>query len=153
MKMKQMKKSLSYFLCMMLIVAMALFTNGCGDNKKNETGDDVKTEQNAPAGEKQVLGEGETVFDFTVVHQEGEEKQYEIHTDKSTVGEALVELGLIAGDQGDYGLYVKTVDGETLDYDTDGKYWAFYENGEYGMTGVDLTEIKEGVSYAFKAEK
>ena len=47
----------------------------------------------------------------------------------------------------------QTVDGETLDYDTDGKYWAFYENGEYGMTGVDLTEIKEGVSYAFKAEK
>ena len=59
---------------------------------------------------------------------------------------------MIAGEDGDYGLYVKTVNGETVDYDKDGKYWAFYINGEYGMTGVDATDIVEGDSYAFKAE-
>ena len=37
-------------------------------------------------------------------------------------------------------------------YDKDGKYWAFYIDGEYAPTGVDKTEIKNGCSYMFKAE-
>ncbi|MBQ2923597.1 MAG: DUF4430 domain-containing protein, partial [Tyzzerella sp.] len=52
-----------------------------------------------------------------------------------------------------YGLYVKTVNGTTLDYDKDGMYWSFYINGDYAMTGVDVTEIKAGEKYSFKAEK
>ena len=50
-------------------------------------------------------------------------------------------------------LYVKTVNGITLDYDKDKMYWAFYINGEYAMTGVDSTPIEEGAVYAFKPEK
>ena len=64
----------------------------------------------------------------------------------------MLEYEVIAGEDGQYGLYVKTVNGETVDYDKDGKYWAFYINGEYGMTGVDVTEIVEGDSYALKVE-
>ena len=62
-------------------------------------------------------------------------------------------MGVIAGDMGDYGLYVKTVDGETLDYDTDAMYWAFYENGAYASKGVDQTDIIADVKYEFRAEK
>ena len=69
------------------------------------------------------------------------------------MGDALTELGLIAGEESDYGLYVKTVNGVTLDYDADGAYWAFYVNGEYAQTGVDATTITEGDAYSFKAEK
>ena len=69
------------------------------------------------------------------------------------MGAALLELGLIAGDDSAYGLYVKTVNGVTVDYDTDKQYWAFYINGEYAMTGVDSTEITEGAEYSFKVEK
>ena len=69
------------------------------------------------------------------------------------VGDALTELNLISGDEGDYGLYVKTVNGITADYDTDGSYWAFYVNNEYAQTGVDLTPITEGDYYSFKIEK
>ena len=100
-----------------------------------------------------ILGEGSTKFFFTVVDRDGNEKSYEIHTDKETVGEALLELNLIAGDEGDYGLYVKTVDGVTADYDTDGEYWAFYVDNTYAQTGVDSTKVEEGKSYAFKVEK
>ena len=64
-----------------------------------------------------------------------------------------MELGLIAGDDSEYGLYVKTVNGVTLDYDKDGKYWAFYINGEYASTGVDSTDITAGAEYAFKVAK
>lgn len=96
---------------------------------------------------------GETVeFTFTVVDAEGKEETFQITTDKKTVGEALLEEGLIAGEEAEYGLYVKTVNGITLDYDTDGKYWAFYVDGEYGITGVDETEIVPGTTYTFKAE-
>ena len=59
---------------------------------------------------------------------------------------------MIAGDESEYGLYVKTVNGITADYDKDGVYWAFYVNGEYAQTGVDSTSITEGDSYSFKVE-
>lgn len=56
------------------------------------------------------------------------------------------------GEDSEYGLYVKTVNGVTVDYDQDGKYWAFYVDGEYAATGVDSTDITAGATYTFKAE-
>ncbi len=143
-------KSLSLILCCVLIAAMALFATGCeADN--NDINADANVGQTS--GDVTVMGEGETVFDFSVVDKDGNKTKFEIHTDKTVVGEALLELGLIAGDNGDFGLYVKTVNGITADYDVDQTYWAFYINGEYAMTGVDKTDIVPGDSYAFKVEK
>ena len=68
------------------------------------------------------------------------------------MGAALLELGLVDGEDSEFGLYIKTVNGITLDYDKDGKYWAFYINGEYAMTGVDATPIEDGAIYALVAE-
>ena len=104
-------------------------------------------------GEKQELGEGDKLFYFDVTFSNGETSSYAIHTDADTVGAALVDLNLIAGEDSQYGLYVKTIGEETLDYDTNGMYWAFYENGEYAMTGVDSTAITDGMTYAFVATK
>lgn len=98
------------------------------------------------------LGEGAKSFAFEVTDVDGSTKYYTVHTDAETVGEALVALGLIAGEDSEYGLYVKTVDGVTLDYDTDGKYWAFYVDGAYATAGVDSTAVTDGASYAFRAE-
>ncbi len=134
------------FVCVALIAAMSFSVVGC-KNKQTEAPsaqDDVKVT---------VLGEGETEFMLDVTDGEGKTEKFEIHTDKKTVGDALIELSLLEGDMGDYGLYVKKVNGITADYDKDGTYWAFYINGEYAMTGVDLTDITEGASYALKVEK
>ena len=150
MKMKFMKKLSSFFLCMVLIMAMALCTTGCSDDKKENPEKPVGQEQSA---DTTVLGEGATTFTFIVVDKDGKETPFEIHTDKTIVGEALLDLELIEGDMGDSGLYVKTVNGITADYDTDGTYWAFYVNGEYAMTGVDMTDIVDGDTYSFKVEK
>ena len=149
MKKTNVTKALSLILCTVLIAAMALFTMGCSDNAGKTTTEAPQT----TVVEATVLGEGQTVFAFTVVDGEGQETVFEIHTDKAMVGEALMELELIAGDMGDYGLYVKVVNGITADWDVDGTYWAFYIDGEYAMTGVDVTEIVAGSSYAFKVEK
>ena len=100
----------------------------------------------------ETIGEGETEFPLTITDEEGEQIAITVKTNKATVGEALVELGLIAGEESDYGLYIKTVNGVLLDYDTDGKYWAFYVDGAYANTGVDQTEIEDGVTYELKAE-
>ena len=145
------KKLLSFILCNALIVAMALFTTGCNGSTGNSTPSGTGTEVNVQADSGQ-LGEGSTKFNFTVVDKDGNETQFEIHTDKETVGEALMELELIAGEESEYGLYVKTVNGITADYDKDGVYWAFYVNDEYAATGVDSTTITEGDSYSFKVE-
>ena len=164
------KKIHSFILCMMLIMAMALGTVGCNskkqdadstseavtqetsDSNQSETVAEEATEENAES-EVQVLGVGQTVFLFTVVDKNGNETNFEIHTDKETVGEALLELELIAGEDGEFGLYVKEVNGITADYDVDQTYWAFYVDGEYAMSGVDVTNIEEGKTYAFKVEK
>ena len=159
MQMKRSKKLTAFILCMVLIVAMALGTVGCnGSTTGKDTASDAEVEVNLQAGSSvseadiSVLGTGSTEFSLTVADQEGSETRFEIHTDKDTVGEALLELGLIDGEESEYGLYVKTVNGITADYDKDGTYWAFYINGEYASSGVDSTKISEGESYSFKVE-
>lgn len=111
------------------------------------------TEQTDAQTDATVLGDGQTVFTFNVTDADGNETNFEIHTDKETVGDALLELDLIAGEDSEYGLYVKTVNGITADYDKDQTYWAFYVNGEYAQTGVDSTNVTAGDTYSFKVEK
>ena len=59
-----------------------------------------------------------------MVDVDGNETNFVVNTDKETVGDALLEQNLIEGDDSEYGLYVKTVNGITVDYDTDHTYWA-----------------------------
>ena len=161
MKMKRMKKALSCILCMVLIVAMALVTTGCNGSAGNQTTAVTTVEvtpTEAPASEAveneiTVLGEGSKVFEFSVVDLEGKETWFEIHTDEEMVGAALMDVGLIVGEEGPYGLYVKEVNGISADYDKDKTYWAFYVNDEYGTTGVDMTPIEEGNVYSFRVSK
>lgn len=144
---QRMKKCLSLILCGVLFAAMTLSLAGCKD----------ESESAIKAGEENVenfkVGETTNEFIFEVVDEEGNVTTFPIKTDASIVGDALLSYGLISGDEGEYGLYVKTVNGITADYETDGKYWAFYVNGEYAMSGVDATVIEPGVTYSFKIEK
>lgn len=169
MKKTKLFASLSLILCVVLIAASALTLTGCTPEGGTPIPESPMTESidgspatAAPTGEATVtpdkdgptvMGEGATVFYFHVVDKDGVETKFEIHTDRTIVGDALLELGLLEGEEGPYGLYVKKVNGITADYDTDGTYWAFYIGEDYGMTGVDLTEIEAGATYAFKVSK
>lgn len=159
--MNNMRKLLSLVLCIVLIAAMALFATGCSDKTPAETpqtGDgatamtnpDATNATQAPAsGEVIEKGEGKTAFNFEVTDLDGKTTKFLVKTDKTIVGDALTELGLIAGEPGAYGLYVKTVNGISAVYETDNAYWAFYTNGEYATKGVDQTEIDPTATYAF----
>lgn len=137
-------KVLSLILCMVLIAAMALFATGCSAKKAEET---KTVDSTTVYADGDVIGEGAKQFTLVVTDKDGNSITLEVHTDKTTVGEALLDNNVIAGEDGDYGLYVKTVNGITADYDVDKTYWGFYIDGEYAMTGVDATDIVEGTTY------
>ena len=140
-------KAVLRLVCVMLIAAMSICIFGCQNNKTPDTPD---TEN---SGEATTLGKGALSFNFNVVDGEGNVTKFVINTDKTIVGEALSDLKLIEGDEGDFGLYVKKVNGITADYDVDGTYWAFYENGAYAANGVDKTTVVIGTTYEFRVEK
>ena len=141
---------LSFLLCIVLIAAAAWVTTGCSSSGAEEESSAVGA---AVAKDGDTLGTGETEFPLIIADQDGTEIRITVRTDKTVVGEALQELGLLEGEEGQYGLYVKVVNGIRADYDKDKVYWAFYINGDYAMSGVDVTEICAGDEYALRVEK
>lgn len=129
-----------------LILCVSYAAVGCGDKEQTA----AVINENIEGG---VIGEGNTQFVLTVIDDKGVATEFTINTDKTTVGDALLDNNIIQGEMGDYGLYVKTVNGVTADYDTDGTYWAFYIDGEYATTGVDTTDIVPGTQYTLAVEK
>lgn len=160
MKKKSMKKILSFLLCVVLTAALAL--TGCENkasneiqsgSKINEIKEEVPVSEGTDSEEVNVLGQGETMFKLDVIDKDEKESHFEIHTDKKTVGEALVDVKLVEGTEGEYGLMIETVNGQTLDFNKDGMYWAFLIDGEYAQTGVDSTDIVSGTTYSLVASK
>ena len=98
------------------------------------------------------FGEGAKTVKVKVI-AEDKSVTFTVKTDAATLGEALLAHGLIAGDEGQYGLYIKYVNGIRADYDLDKRYWNFTKNGEYMMTGADMTEIADGECYEFTYAK
>ncbi len=148
------KKRISLFLGMMLIVAMALCTTGCG--KEEITDENIPTPGLVAPGVYEDLsniGEGSKKFDLIIMDIDGNETLLTINTDQETVGAALQEHGIISGEAGEYGLYIKTVNGITADYDVDQTYWGFYIEGEYATSGVDTTKIENGITYSLEVTK
>lgn len=82
----------------------------------------------------------------TVIHQDKSEKQLKITTDAQYLRGALEEQNLISGNESSMGLYVLTVDGETVD-ESKQQWWCFTKGGEAVMNGVDMQPIADGESY------
>lgn len=133
-------KLMASFVALALIAAMCVSLVSC-----NGETDTVSSESQSTQSEAAKIP-----FTFKATLSDGTEKTFDISTDKKTVGEALVEEGLISGSDSQYGLMVDTVCGEKHDFNEDGTYWAFYINGEYASTGVDSTDVTEGATYEFK---
>ena len=107
--------------------------------------------ENATYKENTTVGSGANTVTLEVAAEETT-VTLTVKTDETMLGAALLAEGIIAGEEGPYGLYIKSVNGMTADYDVDGTYWALYIDGEYAMSGVSSTSITEGTVYSFKAE-
>jgi len=95
------------------------------------------------------IGEGRMTFRLEVTDDTGTIKAWNVNTDLSIVGDALLEVGLISGDVSSYGLMVTEVNGLASDFMANESWWAFYIGGEFAMTGVDSTDVEFGKVYSF----
>lgn len=160
--MTKLTKLLSLLLCLVLMCSVFA---ACGDDSGDDSSAPVQETPKTDGGsadsteepaknlpdiwktatytENTTIGEGAKTV-VVKVEAEGHSVELTVKTDAATLGEALLAHKLIAGEESEYGLYVKTVNGMLADYDVDSTYWGFYQGGEYMMSGVDTTEIKGG---------
>lgn len=125
----------------LMVIFMCLSLSAC-----NNTPPETDIWEDALYTENTEFGNGEKTV-LTDVVAEDKTVTFTIHTDKKTLGDALTEHGLIEGEKGAYGLYVKKVNGMTADYDKDKSYWGFNKNGESMMVGVDGAQVEDGDRY------
>ena len=130
----------------MIGIVLCVIIVSCGEKVQ------VNIWESATYTENQEFGTGDTTITVDVIAEENS-VQFTVNTDKETLGDALLEHSLISGDQGAYGLYVKTVNGVFADYNTTKSYWGINKNGESLMTGVDSAKIADGDSYEFVYNK
>ncbi len=145
---KQTMIRLSLLLTLVLLVAAVMI--GCGEQTPPEV---PGTSDVQPAPVAEPIGEGQYTFAFTAIFKDGSAKRYTVSTDKETVGEALLELKLLEGEAGPYGLYVKSVCGVVADYDVGQMYWALYNDGEMSMIGVDSLKSADAKDVEFRVSK
>ncbi len=148
-------KPLAKTLLLLVLVIAALLCAACAAEEPSVAPSDTPTVtktaasllwQTATYQEDQTLGDGNTAV-FVKVQAEDKTVTFTLKTDKTTLGDALLEHNLIAGDKSDYGLYVKFVNGIEANYDKDGHFWSLYKDGTMLSTGVDTTPIKDGEQY------
>lgn len=160
------KKIIGIVMALVMCISAVLCITGCESAKTNEPqttespaagSETVATEastadeadalwQNALYTEDTEIGEGNTTFYFEV-KTDSKAVTFTVNTDETVLGTALLGYGLIDGDDSEYGLYVKYVNGIFADYNTDKHYWALYKDGEMMMTGVDGETIEAGSHY------
>jgi len=89
---------------------------------------------------------GDKTITVLVIHGDSSQKEFSITTDAESLQDALEPEGLIEGEEGPYGLFIKTVDGETAD-DSKQQWWCITKGGESLMTGISDTMIVDGEQY------
>ena len=129
-----------------LLLCMTLLLSACGSRE-------VLPEvwEDATYTEDTTMGEGSKMVDVYVTAADKSVK-LTVKTDEEKLGAALLALGIIEGDMGEFGIYIKVVNGMTADYDVDASWWGFNKvlpdgTRETMMTGVDGVTISDGEAY------
>ncbi|MCJ7834976.1 DUF4430 domain-containing protein [Cuneatibacter sp. NSJ-177] len=87
--------------------------------------------------------EGAKTIQVQVVHSDQSAKDLEYHTDAAYLGEVLKAEKLVEGEEGQYGMFITTVDGETADASRQ-QWWCLTKGGESVNTSADQTPIADG---------
>ncbi|MBR7163659.1 MAG: DUF4430 domain-containing protein [Clostridia bacterium] len=142
-----MKRFIKPVLCLLLISVMCSSFAACGAGV-----DEKGAWESATYSEDMTFGNGSKTV-LVEVRAEDRSVTFTIKTDKEKLDDALLEHNLISGENGPYGLYVKSVNGITADYNVNQTYWAFTKNGESMPTGVSGAEISDGEHYELVCTK
>ena len=128
----------------LLALSMLLCFVACADVEKTGIW------ENATYRSDKEFGDGAKTVSVTV-KAEDQSVTFTVKTDKEYLGEALSEHELITGKDGQYGLYITSVNGMAI-AEGEQAYWALYKDGAYSMTGVDTTPIVSGERYELVKE-
>lgn len=90
--------------------------------------------------------QGAKTITVEVIHKDASQKTFEYHTDREYLGEVLTDEELVSGEEGAYGMFITTVDGETAD-DANQEWWCITKNNERLDTSADQTPIADGDKY------
>lgn len=96
------------------------------------------------AATRPATADGAKSLTVTVVHADGSSKDFHYTTEEEYLGAVLLAEGLVEGEDGEYGLVISTVDGETADWNVNQSYWALFIGEEYATTGADSTPVYDG---------
>ena len=96
------------------------------------------TKPEATAGEKNIT--------VTVIHKDLTEKVFDVQTDAENLEEVLIGEKIVEDNQTEYGLYILTADGETVD-EMNQEWWCITKDGETLFTGAKDTLIADGDKY------
>lgn len=98
--------------------------------------------------------EGQKNVTIVIVYEDGTEKKLEYTTTCEHLSDLLLEKELVTGyESQEFGFTIESVDGITLDWATDGAYWALYEGEEYAVTSAAGIVLTEGGVYKLVYEK
>lgn len=86
---------------------------------------------------------GDKTVAVEVIHGDGNSREFTYQTDEEYLGALLLEEKLVEGEEGPYGLFITTVDGETAQ-DSLRQWWCITKGGERVDTGADATPIGDG---------
>lgn len=101
---------------------------------------------NAQYKEDTEIGEGANTIKLEVKIG-GKSVTLTVKSDKDNLADILTENKIVEGDNSEYGLYIKKVNGVLADYDTDKAFWGLYKDGEMTATGASSITIKDGEHY------
>ena len=78
-----------------------------------------------------------------VFHTNKTENTFTYQTDAEYLADVLLENELVEGDMGSYGLFITTVDNETVD-ESKQQWWCITKGGERVNSGADTLPIADG---------
>lgn len=140
-----------------LLCAFTVTLAGCGEQKPSAQGSSVSEtsgtgDAQSPLWERAQytedceIGSGAHTALITVTI-DGKSVLITVKSDKDNLAEMLVETGLAEGDESEYGLYIKRVNGVLADYDVDQAYWSLLQNGVPTAVGASSITITDGDAY------
>ena len=86
---------------------------------------------------------GEKEITVKVIHGDSGEKEFTYTTDEEFLGAVLEAEGLAEGEEGPYGLFITTVDGEKAE-ESRQQWWCLTKGGETVNTSATQTPIEDG---------
>ena len=91
---------------------------------------------------------GNKTITVDITHKDGTTNTFEIATDAEYLREALEQMSLVSGTDGEFGMYILTMDGETVD-ESNQEWWGYTKSGEMVNYGIDTCPITDGDHYEF----